>query len=208
MQKNVTYNAGTYKIAFLASLFLIGAIAIFRWFVVPHQNYLEAAQKYESAISTLAGKKQIISNNLKTKRIKHQKLQEQFTDIQAKLFYPLGEREFFSNIEGICRQAGCKMISLTFSQSPAAVSKPVRQSPENDYISASAAHLAIEGRYGNIVALLNKLQDGSKLVKINPLSINADIKNPGYLNCDMTITIYVTNEKKDLRYDQDKQENL
>lgn len=165
---------------------------------MPHQNYLEAAQKYESAVSALAGKKQVISNDLKIKRIEHEKLQEQFNNILVKLFDPLGEREFFSNIEAFSQQAGCKMLSLTFSQSSAAGSKPAEKTRANEYVIASAAHLTVEGRYGNIAALMNKLQDGSRLVRISPVSINYDNKNPGYLKCDMTINIYVTNEKKAL----------
>ena len=88
------------------------------------------------------------------------------------------------------------MLSLTFSQSSVAESKTVRKSIESEFVTVSPAKLEIEGRYGNIVALMNKLQDGSRLVRISSVSINSDKKNPGYLECDMAITIYVTNEKE------------
>ena len=198
MQKNVTYYVESYKTAFLASLFLIGAISIYRWFVVPHQDYLAAAQKYESTVRTLDGKKQIIRNDLKTKRIKYEKLQDQYNHLQSKLFDTLSEREFFSNVEDICRKAGCKMLSLSFSQSSAADFKSEKKSNENKNTVTSAAQLVVEGRYENIISLMNRLQDGTKLVKINPVNISSNNKNPGYLKCSMTITIFVTNEMKAL----------
>lgn len=198
MRKNVTYYAESYKTAFLVALFLVCAVAIHRWFVVPHQNYLAAAQKYESAIRTLDEKRKVISNNLKANRIKNKKLQEKLDILQEKLFNPLEEREFFSSVEDVCRKTDCKMLLLTFSQSSASGSKHERDLPKDEYVTASAAHLVVEGRYGNIIVLMNKLQDGTRLVKIDPVNIDSG-SNPGFLKCDMTVTIYVTNEEKDLQ---------
>ena len=199
MQKKVSSFFGSYETAFLAALFLVSAVAIYRWFIVPHQNYLAAAQKYESAINTLDKKRKTISNDLKADRIRYKELHEKLDNLEGKIFDQLGEREFFGSIENFCREAGCKMLLLTFSQSSASGSKSLRDIQKNDSVNPSAAHLVVEGRYGNIIILMNKLQDGQKLVRINPLSINSDNKNPGFLKCDMTVTIYVTSEEKDFR---------
>lgn len=201
MQKSVTYYTESYKFAFLAAIFLIGAVAIYRWFVIPHQNCLEAAQTYELVADNLTRKKQIINNNLKTKRIECKKLQERFSDVQAKLFDLPGEREYFSNIENLCSQAGCKMLSLTFSQSSLSDRRTVSESGEKPLVIASSAHLTVEGKYMNIVTMMNKLQDGRKLVRLDSVNMNTDNKNPGYLKCDMTITIYIANNLKELHND-------
>ncbi|MBN2590289.1 MAG: hypothetical protein JXA96_10540 [Sedimentisphaerales bacterium] len=198
MQKNITYNAESYKIAFLAALFLIGAIAVYGWFVVPHQNYIKATQNYESAVSNLSKKKQVISNNLKAGRIKSEKLQKQLSEIQGKIFDLPEEREFFSNIENDCEQTGCKMLSLTLSQSSLSDSKPDRELMESKSVTASSANLSFMGKYGDIVTMMNKLQGSSKLVRFKSISINTVGDKPGYLKCDMIITIYVTNKEKEL----------
>ena len=201
MKKKVTYYTESYKTAFLACLLFIGAVGIYRSFVVPHHNYLQAAQKYESAIDTLAKKKQIISNNLKTERIKDNKLQEQLAVMQDKLFDQFTEREFFSNIENLCRETNCKMLSLTFSLSSVSGTKSTQKPIENEYVISNPAKLVVEAKYKNIMNLMNLLQDNQKLVRINPVSISYDDKNPGFLKCDMTITIYVANEKRDFQND-------
>jgi len=51
----------------LAALVLIGVIAVYNWLVVPHRNYLLAAQKYESAAGNLARKNRVIAKNMKVK---------------------------------------------------------------------------------------------------------------------------------------------
>ena len=201
MKNKVTYNGDSYKFAFLAALFLIGAIAIYGWFVVPHQNYLKAAQDYGSAIDTLSKKKQVISNNLKTKRIEYDKLHENLSFTREKLFDLPGEREFFSNIENLCKKTGCKMLSLTFSQSAMTDSKTGKELTENKLVASSSANLAFAGRYGSIVAMMNKLQDSSKLVRLSSININMDSEKPGYLNCELIITIYVINEKREYQND-------
>jgi Tfp pilus assembly protein PilO len=193
--KNVTYYFNSYKTAFITCLIIIATVALYRWFVAPHRNYLEAAQKYEAAVSTMAKKKQVIGNTLKAKQITYDKLQQKYDNLQSILFEPAGERKYFSNIETICRQTGCKMVTLTFSQSSMSGSPETKDT--NKQAASSSAHLTVEGGYKNIMNLMNKLQDGSKLVRIDSLNINSDSKNPGNLKCDMTITIYVTNEKKD-----------
>ena len=138
----------SYKTAFIASLIIIAYIAIYRWLVEPHRNYLEAAQKYEAAVNTLAKKKKIISNTLKVKRIEYNKLEQKYNNLQTKLFEPSGEREYFSNIDETCRQAGCKMIMLTFSQSSMSGSSEIKNA--NGQAASSSAHLIVEGGYKNI----------------------------------------------------------
>ena len=196
MQKNVKYYIDSYKTAFITSLIIIASVASYRWFVAPHRNYLVAAQKYDEAVNTLVKKKQVINNTLKAKQITYDKLQQKYYNLQSILFEPAGERKYFSNIETICRQTGCKMIMLTFFQSSMSGSPETKDT--NKQAASSSAYLTVESGYSNIMNLMSKLQEGEKLVRISSVNISSDGKNQGYLKCDMTITIYVTNEKKDI----------
>lgn len=196
MPKKVTYYFNSYKTAFITCLIIIATVALYRWFVAPHRNYLEATQKYDAAVSTLAKKKQVISSTLKAKQITYDKLQQKYDSLQSILFEPAGERKYFSNIETVCCQTGCKMITLTFSQSSMSGSPETKDT--NIQAASSSAHLTVEGGYKNIMNLMNKLQESEKLVRISFVNISSDSKNPGYLKCDLTVTIYVSNEMKDI----------
>ena len=133
----------------------------------------------------------------KIKKIELKELNKEYEYHQTKVFNPVSAREFFSNIENITAQSGCKVNSLKFSPENMINSDSSSGSEKNKYFSADTAQLSILGKYGNIVSLIEKLQGNAKLVKISSLKINSDNVNPGYLRCDMTITIFVKNEMKD-----------
>jgi hypothetical protein len=178
---------------------LIGAIAVYNWIVAPHRNYLLAAQRYESAAGSLAKKSQVVSNNVAMKRKALEELQAKFKQVRGRLFNPVEAGRFFSNIQNKSEEVNCIIRSLTFS--PGSSASSADRSEANSYITAQRATLSVLGGYGNIVALMNKLQDCSKQVCIDSVRINSDNKNSGYLECDMTITIYVIRGKEEHRHD-------
>jgi len=197
--KHLKNTTDSQRIVFLAVLVLIGTIAVYNWIVAPHRNYLLAAQRYESAMSDLEKKKGIINNNLKIQKNELGKLQEQFNDNLKMFFDPLEARDFFSGIKAVTEKAGCVMYSLTFSSANSTSGKSKLKT--DNYIIERGAHLSIMGGYGNIEALMNQLQNGSKYVRIDSVRISSDKENPGYLKCDTNITIYEIQRKDNRRHD-------
>jgi len=197
--KHLKNTTDSQRIVFLAVLVLIGTIAVYNWIVAPHRNYLLAAQRYESAMSDLEKKKGIINNNLKIQKNELGKLQEQFNDNLKMFFDPEEARDFFSGIKAVTEKAGCVMYSLTFSSANSTSGKSKLKT--DNYIIERGAHLSIMGGYGNIEALMNQLQNGSKYVRIDSVRISSDKENPGYLKCDTNITIYEIQRKDNRRHD-------
>jgi hypothetical protein len=193
--KKTTHSQST---VFLAVLVLIGTIAVYNWTVAPHRNYLLAAQRYESAVSNLTKRNQTINNNIKIKKKTLNKLQERIEDNFEMFFNPAEAREFFSSIKAVTEKAGCAMYSLTFSSANPASGAGLRKT--DSYIIAHGAQLSVLGGYGNIETLMNQLQTGSKRVRIDGVRITLDNKNPGYLKCDMNVTIYEIQRKDNLRH--------
>ena len=197
--KHLKNTTDSQRIVFLAVLVLIGTIAVYNWIVAPHRNYLLAAQRYESAMSDLEKKKGIINNNLKIQKNELGKLQEQFNDNLKMFFDPLEARDFFSGIKAVTEKAGCVMYSLTFSSANSTSGKSKLKT--DNYIIERGANLSIMGGYGNIEALMNQLQNGSKYVRIDSVRISSDKENPGYLKCDTNITIYEIQRKDNRPHD-------
>ncbi len=191
--KQLKRTTNSQRTAFLAVLVLIGTIAVYNWIVAPHRNYLLAAQKYGATVNTLAKKIQTISNNLAIKKKELKELQEKLNSNLELFFDPAEAREFYSSIKAVTEKAGCMMYSLTFSSVDSASNTKVQGT--NSYITAHGAQLSVLGGYGNIEALMSKLQAGSKHVRIDSIRINSDDENPGYLKCDMTVTIYEIQRK-------------
>jgi hypothetical protein len=190
--------------AALAALVLIGIIAVYNWIVAPHANYLMAAQRYRSVIDVLAKKNEIISKDVMVKKKELEKLQDEFEQVCASLFDPVGAKEFFSDIEVMAKGTNCIIHSLNVSQTgpPAFLRKQKRgQWKAGSYITANHATLSVVGNYGNIVELMSKLQDCLEQVRIDSLSIKLIDSDSNQLKCDIAITVYAIQNKEKHTYD-------
>ena len=192
-------TTNSHRNVFLSVIVIIGFIAVYNWVVAPHRNYLMAAQTYESAIDNLAKKNHTISTSLRIKNKEFNELQEKL-NLNLELFFdPVETRAFFSGIEAVTEKAGCMMYSLTFSSNDSASGTGIEGT--NGYIIARGIQLSVMGGYSNIEALMNKLQAGSKHVRIDAVRIYSDNENPGYLKCDMNVTIYEIQRKDNHQHD-------
>ena len=172
-----------------AAFVVIEAIALYDWIVVPQLNYLQTIQRYESVADKLAKKNRIITTNVKLRRKKLNKLQEEFEHIHIKLSEPVKAREFFSDIQAMSEQTNCVIYSLNFSPTDSVLK--AGQSEISSHITANRALFSVGGRYKDIIALINKLQNRSKQVWIDSISMEPVDRNSELLKCDMSIAIYV-----------------
>lgn len=178
---------------------VIGAIAAYNWIVAPHKDYLLAAQRYDLVAGNLAKKSQIVTGNVAAKGKQLEKLQGKFSQIHTRLFDPLGARKFFGQLQTVSEETGCNMYSLKFLPANPAIS--AGRLKAGSYITANRAVLSVIGDFGNILALMNKLQDRSEQVRIDAVNIKLIRKNAEQLKCDMTITIYVMQDEEEPPYD-------
>jgi Tfp pilus assembly protein PilO len=183
----------------LVCLLIIGAIGVYNWIIAPHQNYIQAAQRYESTTKNLTKKKQMIRNNLNSQKTELKELEEKLNSDLGMLFEPSEAKEFFNSIETVSEKAGCTMYSLTFPQADVQSSK--NNPNTNSRIIAKVAKLTILGGYGNITDFMNKLQENSKYVRIDSVKIYSDNNIPDYLRCDMSVTIYIVSGKENHRHE-------
>lgn len=202
LPENWTKSTRSASTAFFGVLVLIGIIAAYNWIIAPHRNYLRAADIFESTVTNLARKNKIISSQVTTKRKELEELREKYKQSCARLFDPVEAGEFFSNIQARAEEVNCILSSLTFSN---ARPTPKTTRPRNDeYITAQSATLSLSGGYGNILALMDLLQDGPKQVCIDSVGINSDehdspqgVPRTAHLECGMTVTIYVIQRKEE-----------
>lgn len=196
LSKRWIKTVNSQKNVIFVPLVIIGAIGIYNWIIAPHRNYLQAAQNYESATSNLVKTKQTIKNNLKVRKKELEGLEKELSTRHEMLFESVEAKGFFSNIQVVSEETGCIMSSLTFTQTD-----PTSGADSTNQIIAKQAKLTVLGSYGGITALLNKLQESSKCVRIDSVSIYSDNDSSGYLKCDMSITIYIIQRKENRRHE-------
>ena len=189
LSENQIKSIRSSKNVVFAAFVVIEVIVLYSWIVTPHLNFLRTVQRYESVADKLAKKNRIISTNVKLRREKLGQLQEEFKHIHIKLFDPVKAKEFFSDVQAMAEETNCVIYSLNFSPTDSAIN--ASQSEISSHITTNRAIFSVGGRYKDIVALINKLQNRSKQVWIDSISIEPVGRNSELLKCDMSIAIYV-----------------
>jgi len=181
-------NAGS------AALIIIVGIAMYSWAVAPHTNYLFAAQRYESVVDNIAKESKAISETVKTKKAKLGKLREEFAELQSTLFTPLKAKEFFSDLQALSEEAGCRVYSLNFTTDNRAFEG--KEAGNVLGIVANKAMLGVVGTYGSVIKLVERLGVRTQQVWIDSLKMEALDDAAAQLKCDITITIYTIEDKE------------
>ena len=180
--------------ALFAALVLIGAIAGYNWIVAPHRKYLLASEQRESVTQELLKKNAVVRKNLKTKESELEQLQEQFGQVRNRFFDTAGSRDFFSDIKVLAKEARCNLASLSFVP-PGSRSKGAPGEKASD-LTVSAATLNVVGGYRSILDFMKRLQDRPEHVQIDSISLGFIDAKPGLLKCEITVSVYVIQDKE------------
>jgi len=173
----------------LGALVLIAAIAVYNWAVAPHWNYLQAAERYESTREKLSVKGKSLRTAVAAQRVELQELERRRSQIEGMLFSPVEATTFLNGVQSVAEDTGCVTRSLTFlSVSPDAESGRLA---ERAGTVVRCASLSVLGGYGEIVELVERLQNRPQQVSIDSLSLRIGEAHPGKLDCNMTIVIWV-----------------
>lgn len=175
------------------SLIVIALLAMYKWLVAPHAAYLSVVQGYESAMTNLVNKNNLIGSKVKIKRKRLQDLQEKSAQLQSTLFTSDKAREFFSDLQAISEQTGCMVHSLNMIKK----NPKEKQSEDSSGIVTKSAVLSVVGLYKDIPRLIQRLQARTQKVWIDSIKVLAVEYNSDRPRCDITITICEIQNKGD-----------
>ncbi len=184
--ENLTKTTRSSGNILLAAILIIAAVAVYKWTIVPHTNYLSAAQRYDMTLDGIARKNKFIKTNIKVQQEKLKKLQKKFEQLNSRLFTLTKATEFFSDIQSIAEETGCQISSVNFS-----LANPGNRAKTTN-VYMKQARLDIIGSYENITKLISRLQNRPQQVKVDAISIKPIRQIPGKLNCDAAIVIYIS----------------
>jgi len=174
------------------ALTAIGLVAIYNWLVVPHTNYLFAAQRYNSITDDISKKSQIVSNAIEIGNKKLEELQAEFVRFDDVLFTADEAKSFISDLQAISEQSGCTIASLVNESGSAR-----KQSGDTSSdIVTNNLMLSVVGAYNDIIRLVEKLQSYKHKIWIDSLEMELIEDDAPKLKCDLTVTLYVTVNKE------------
>lgn len=189
----VNLNRST-KTTVYTALIIIAAIAMYDWIVAPHVASLSASQRYESVVSSVVKKNKAVALEVEAKTKKLEELYQQLAASKSFLFAHEEAKAFFSDLQAVAEEAGCKVNSLNLvGDKPS--SRDKRKTEDTSGIIANRATLTVSGRYNSIFALVEKLQNHAKKVWLDSLEMKIIDFSAGQIECSMTVTVYTIQDK-------------
>ena len=177
-----------------AALIVIAAVGIYKWVFTPHANYLYAAQRCSFAVSKIVDKDTAITRKIEVETKKFGEVSEQLAQAEDKLFTPEEAKDFFGDLQVIFEETGCTVHSLSLI-----VDRPrdkKKQSEDTSGIVANSAKLSVGGQYNRIIKIVEWLQNNSSRVSVGSFKTEIVDTSTGRLRCDMTITIYIIQNRE------------
>jgi hypothetical protein len=183
------------RTVFYTALIIIAAIAMYDWIVAPHVTCLSAAQQYESVVSSAVEKNKTVALEVEAKTKKLEELSRQLAASRSTLFAPSEATAFFSDLQTIAEGTGCKVHALSLvGREPSSQDK--QKTEDTSGITANKAAMTVSGRYNNIFAMVEELQNHAKKVWLDSFKIETINFDPAQLKCDMTIIVYTVGDEE------------
>lgn len=189
---NLKYSGPGTKMTLAISLAIIASIAMYNWSLSPQTDYLQAAEQYTKVAEDTERRYTILEKNIQYKQKKLSAAVAERDMITSELFGDKQADEFFSGIEPLATRFGCSIESLTYS--------PGHLVDDSDNtadvnIKERSADITLTGQYGGITQFIAKLSEHPQKVITSDLEmkITSDFSA---LNCNMTVTIYILENKE------------
>jgi Tfp pilus assembly protein PilO len=176
----------------IMAILFISLVAMYNWFIVPHTQYLIAAQKCRDVAIEIEKKSKTMNSELASKQKRLHKLTARLEQWKETLFDIDQAKNFLSNIQSTIEKSGCVPTNLQLSP-PKDI---IVRNDNSVYIQQYQAGMSLTGKYENIVNLLYKLQNRKAKVWIDSITISATEPASNYLSCDITLSIYTLKDKE------------
>lgn len=188
MNRIITLGKST-RTTMSMSLIAVAAIAMYGWIVSPHVAYLHAVQKYGPVVKEVAKERDTLCTALGGKQRRLQAMLGELSELRGRFFTPEEAQGFLGSMEALCQQAGCGITSI---ESLVDSSRPQNgNAAEPPLVQVRRANLVALGRYDQIVAFLQRLQDRPQQVCIDSCRIELLDLASARLKCDVAMSIWV-----------------
>jgi hypothetical protein len=184
----------TSKVLVSLSSIMIAAMAAYNWTVGPQTSYLRAAHLYEVMVGDAGQMTRVIKTQLGAKTQTVKNLNAEVGQIQDSFFTPKQANEFFLDLEPIAHQCDCTVDKLVFLASESVAYKGGQD--DSCSINVKRSAISFTGVYPNIIKFLQRLSNYSQRIVINDLHIESNDLIDGELSCQMTIAIYLIEDKE------------
>jgi len=142
----------------------------------------------------MESKSRIMSNALRVKKVKLEKLQAQMESSSSNFFSAEHATDFFAQLEKISANAGCNLETVTFEKEKSTSLDD--NDPQASTITEKKALIKFSGTYEAIINLTSTLKDYPQTIYLSKLIIQSIGTSTDNLACSMNIKVYLTEDKE------------
>ncbi len=176
------------------SIVAIVGLVTYNWAVSPQISYVKAAQQYETLSQDMENKSRIMSNSIRIKNVKREKLHAEIESSSIRIFSIDQSDDFFAQLEKMTTTANCDLVSLVYNQEK--IVSLDNENPDSAAVTEKNAQLKIDGQYGAIINFTAALKDHPFTVCVLDLRLGQENKDMGKLSCSMNLKVYITDDKE------------
>lgn len=188
IRKHIGLTSGQ-ESALRRALILAGMIAVGMWTLRSHVAFLGASQRYEHAMGEHEEMSEVVNEDLAAQRRKLERLREERAVFAGMAFRPAEARQFHHELQDLCREAACDIVSLSYSKDENLASYGERDAASTMVLRRTS--LTVHGLYGGVVQVLDALQKRPQKVWVEGFHMQILQAKPGWVSCDMKVVIWV-----------------
>ena len=180
--------------ALFGALVVVGLLAAYAWVLSPHVAFLRASHQYERAMQMHVNASETVNDDLACRRETLQTLRAERRAFSGLAFSAEGAKRLHDDLQTWCRQAGLEVMSLGYGNDESLAAYGARQA--TSAMVFRSATMTVHGAYGGMVALLETLQSQPQKIWVDGFQMTTFTAKPGWVACDMTVTICVDYERE------------
>lgn len=188
----------------MAAAACIAAIGSYNWFIAPHIQQLNAAQRYADEIGAFDKKGKLLEGKLKIKQIEADRLSKQLASAQREFFTADEALRFFAELGPCARRLHCTITAL--NQLSDETGGDEKSACAVAGITACGVSMELIGKYADIIKFLAQLLKHPEKIIISPFSLSAYRSNTEMLKCSLTLTVYIMNDENSKGVDPNEQQ--
>lgn len=194
LAENIMKSSKVSRVVIAVSTVAIVGLVTYNWAVSSQVSYVQAAQQYENMSQNLEKKSKIMSNSIRIKNVKLEKLHTEIKSSPVCFFTGDQADDFFAQLEKISTAANCNLTSLVFTQETT-ISIDKKNPASNTAIEKNAS-IKIDGTFGAIVNFTAALKDYPQTVCMSNLMLKPGKSETQKLSCSMNLKVYLTEDKE------------
>ncbi len=169
-------------------IIIIGMAVTYNTAVLPHRNYLLAAERCESAVDSLSKKNILLVKEVNSKKRLLEQLDMRYREMSAMVFDESQVQPFLNSFEAIAAKAGCKLESVVFVP-PVPMDANTADANATGLIMHRSI-VRVSGQFTAIARFIAIAQKNEKRVWIGSINIDKSDDYSAILEGEMTIIIY------------------